>query len=97
MARLQVKELAEARGLNISQLLLQANRLTPSAKLSYPTVHALWHNRTQRPDLATLSAIARALRVKPGDLIVEDEADEISIRMLAADEEPSPTAGRQWK
>ena len=75
MARLRVKELAEARGLNISQLLLQANRLTPGAKLSYPTVHALWHNRTKRPDLDTLAAVARALDVEPGDLIVSDERE----------------------
>jgi DNA-binding Xre family transcriptional regulator len=70
--RLQVKELAETQGLNISQLTLQANRLTPGAKLSYPTVHALWHNRTQRPDLGTLAAIARALGVQPGELLVVD-------------------------
>ena len=70
--RLQVKELAETQGLNISQLTLQANRLTPGARLSYPTVHALWHNRTQRPDLGTLAAIARALGVQPGELLVVD-------------------------
>jgi DNA-binding Xre family transcriptional regulator len=70
--RLQVKELAETRGLNISQLTLQANRLTPGARLSYPTVHALWHNRTQRPDLGTLATIARALGVHPGELLVVD-------------------------
>ena len=69
---LQVKELAETQGLNISQLTLQANRLTPGARLSYPTVHALWHNRTQRPDLGTLAAIARALGVQPGELLVVD-------------------------
>ncbi len=75
MVRLQVKELAEAQGLNISQLTLKANRLTPGAKLSYPTVHALWHNRTQRPDLGTLAVVARALGVQPGDLIVADRED----------------------
>ena len=75
MVRLQVKELAEAQGLNISQLARQANRLTPRAKLSYPTVHALWHNRTQRPDLETLGAVARALGVQPGDLLVAESDD----------------------
>ena len=76
MARLRVRELAEARGLNISQLLLKANRLTPGSSLSYPTVHALWHNKTKRPDLDTLTAIARALEVEPGDLIIAD-GDEV--------------------
>jgi DNA-binding Xre family transcriptional regulator len=74
MARLQVKELAQARGLNISQLLLLANRLSPHSSLSYPTLHALWHNKTQRPDLDTLSVVARALAVEPGTLIVGDDA-----------------------
>ncbi len=72
MVRLQVKELAEAQGLNISQLTLKANRLTPGATLSYPTVHALWHNRRQRPDLETLAVVARALGVQPGELIVAE-------------------------
>ncbi len=36
-----------------------------------------------------MSAIAGVLHVKPGDLIVADEAEEISTRMFAADEELS--------
>ena len=88
MARLQVRELAEAQGLNISQLLLKATRLSPRSKLSYPTVHAIWHNKTKRPDLDTLTAIARALGVEPGDLIVADqegaaEAQNINVPALA--------------
>ncbi len=83
MARLRVKELAEAKGMNISQLLLQANRLSPKSSLSYPTVHALWHNRTKRPDLDTLAAVARALEVEPGELIgsgeTKDDAEGITI------------------
>ena len=83
MARLRVRELAEARGMNISQLLLQANRLSPESSLSYPTVHALWHNKTKRPDLDTLAAVARALQVEPGELIgsgdPKDDAQGITI------------------
>ena len=89
MARLRVRELAEAKGMNISQLLLQANRLSPASSLSYPTVHALWHNKTKRPDLDTLTVIARALEVEPGELIiaglVEEEDDRgITIPGLVA-------------
>ena len=76
MARLRVRELAEAQGLNISQLLLQANRLTPGARLAYPTIWALWHNKTKRPDLDTLTAVARALGVQPGELIVANGEEE---------------------
>ena len=83
MVRLQVKELAEARGLNISTLLLQANRLSPDVRLSYPTIHALWHNKTKRPDLSTLAAVARALGVAPGDLIVGNGEDVAKIRFPA--------------
>ncbi len=82
MARLQVRELAEAQGLNISQLLLKANRLSPTSKLSYPTVHALWHNKTKRPDLDTLVTIARALNVEPGDLIVQSAEEDPEARNI---------------
>ncbi len=81
MARFQIKELAEAQGLNISQLVLKANRMSPTSRLSYPTVHALWHNRTRRPDLDTLVALARALGVEPGELIVPNGEDSEEIRM----------------
>ena len=76
MVRLQVRELAEDQDLNMSQLLRRAHRLSPGAKLSYPTVHALWHNKTRRPDLDTLAVIARALGVHPGTLIVANDDEE---------------------
>jgi hypothetical protein len=73
MTRLRVKELAEEQGLSISGLVLKANRLAPDARLSYPTVHALWHNRTQRPALDTLTLVARALGVSVGSLLTDDD------------------------
>ncbi len=82
MARLQVRELAEAQGLNISQLLLKANRLSATSKLSYPTVHALWHNKTKRPDLDTLVTVACALDVEPGDLIVQSVEEDPEARNI---------------
>ncbi len=75
MARLRVREIAEQKGMNITDLQLRANRIT-NARLTYATVHALWHNKTKRPDLDTLAAVARALDVEPGDLIVAEE-DEL--------------------
>lgn len=65
MAKVEVRELAEARGYNITTLAKQAD-------VSYPTMHALWHGRSLRVDLSTLSAVARALGVRIADLIVEE-------------------------
>lgn len=76
MPRLQVRELAEAQGYTITDLQLEANRRTDGARVSYSTVYNLWHNKTQRPDLKVLSAVAKVLGVKPGDLIVREEGDK---------------------
>ena len=64
--RLQVKEVAEARGYNISTLAAAAN-------LNYQTVHKLWHNQTKRLDTETLQKLAAALQVKALELLTEDE------------------------
>lgn len=71
MARLRVREIAEEKGLSITDIQLIANRIT-NARLTYSTVHSLWHNKTKRPDLDTLAAVARALEVEPGELIVAE-------------------------
>ena len=76
MARLRVREIAEEQGLNISQLHQRANQLTPGASLAYTTVLGLWYNRTKRPDLDSLTAVARALGVEPGELIVKNGSEE---------------------
>jgi len=72
VTRLQIKEIAQGKGMNITDVQLKANKIT-DARLTYATVHALWHNKTRRPDLDTLAAVARALDVAPGDLIVVEE------------------------
>jgi DNA-binding Xre family transcriptional regulator len=64
--RLQVKEVAEARGYSISTLAAAAN-------LNYQTVHKLWHNQTKRLDTETLQKLAAALQAKALDLLTEDE------------------------
>jgi DNA-binding Xre family transcriptional regulator len=74
MARFRVKELAEEQGLTITKLHQKALRLSPETTLAYNTVQAIWNNKTKRPDLDTLDAIAKALDVEPGQLIVRDDA-----------------------
>ncbi len=71
MVRLQVKELAEARGFNISSLQRES-------KLDMGMVRRYWYNegKGQPLDGVSLSAlgkIAAVLGVKPGDLLIEVE------------------------
>jgi len=56
VAMFRVKELAEQQGMNITHL---ANK----AGMAYSQVHGIWTNKTQRPALTTLEAIAKALDV----------------------------------
>lgn len=66
MARLIIKEVAKRKGLNQSQLQIKAG-VTPQLLNRY------WHNHTQSVALEQLEMIAKALGVKPQDLIVSDE------------------------
>ncbi len=72
MARLQLKELAEARGLNISQVQRQSG-------LDLGMVRRYWYNEGTKGllnevNLEALDKLARVLGVRPGDLIISDEA-----------------------
>ncbi len=58
---LRVKELAENRGWNISQLARKAN-------ITYPTALGLWHDHSEQLNRKTLDRVALALGVKVGDL-----------------------------
>jgi len=69
MARLIIKEIAEKKGINQSQLQIRSG-VTP------PLLNRYWHNHTQSVAFEPLEKIARALGVKPGDLIVSDEIKE---------------------
>jgi len=66
MARLIIKEIAEERKLNQSQLQIKSG-------VTLPLLNRYWHNHTQSVALDQLEKIARALGVKPGDLIVSEE------------------------
>ncbi len=66
MARLIIKEVAQKRGINQSQLQIKSG-VTPQLLNRY------WHNHTQSVALEPIEKIAKALGVKPGELIVPDE------------------------
>ncbi len=68
MVRLIIKELAEARGLNRSQLQLKSG-------VTLPLLTRYWKNQTESVTLDALARIARALGVKPGDLIIDNDND----------------------
>ena len=68
MTNLRVKELAEAKGLNISTL-------TQRAQLSYTTVHGLWHDKSDQYNRRSLDRIAVALGVRVSDLFAGEPAD----------------------
>ncbi len=77
MPRLQVKELAEARGFTtVAALHQEALRRSPESRVAYRTVADLWNNKTRRPDIDTLAAVARALGVSIGALFLNGEHDE---------------------
>lgn len=67
MVRWQLKEIAEPERWN-------PHNLAEATGLSYTTVWSIWTNRTKRADLDTIGKLARALKVAPGALLVEAEA-----------------------
>ncbi len=85
MTRLRLKELAEARGLNISQLQRQSG-------LEMGMVRRYWYNEgTRGPlhevNLIALTKLAQVLGVHPRELIVsgsEEELEEMFSPVLAA-------------
>ena len=72
MVRFRVRELAEAQGMNISELHRRINLTTPTARIGRSTIVRLWHNQDANPRMDSLTAIARALGVEPGDLITSE-------------------------
>lgn len=66
MARLIIREVARSKGLNQSQLQLKAG-------VSPQLLNRYWNNHTRSVALDQIELIAKALDVKPGDLIIPDE------------------------
>jgi DNA-binding Xre family transcriptional regulator len=65
VAKLRIKEIAEAQGVRQSHLQITA-AVTP------PLLNRYWNNKTSTVDLTELEKIATALGVKPGELIISD-------------------------
>jgi transcriptional regulator with XRE-family HTH domain len=69
MARLVIKEIAERKGLNRSQLQIKAG-------VTLPMLNRYWNNDTDSVHLASMEKIARALGVRVSDLFAEDDASK---------------------
>ncbi len=67
MARWRVREIAEPERWS-------ARKLAAASGLAYTTVQGIWSNKSRRADLDTLEAIARVLKVQPGELIGAGDA-----------------------
>jgi len=81
MARLRVKEEAEARGFNMSQLQRQSG-------LTMGVVRRYWYNTAnglaegdplEMVSLLHINRLAEVLTVSPGDLLQEEDAEGITI------------------
>ncbi len=68
MTKLCVKEVAEARKVNQSQLQRRSG-------VTMPLLRRYWYNQTSSIDLEALGQIAKALRVKSGELLEDEEKE----------------------
>lgn len=94
MARLRVREVTEARGLNLSQLHAAVNRrLPPDEPVALGTMRRYWHstrngNIGDKPielvDIHLLGTIARVLDVPIGDLLNGEELGQLTQARRAA-------------
>jgi DNA-binding Xre family transcriptional regulator len=62
MVRLKVREIAEAKKINMS-------KLSRMADVNYNTIRAIWDNERKDVTVSTLEKIARALKVDVSELI----------------------------
>lgn len=72
MVKLVIKEVAERQGLNQSQLQIKSG-VTPALMNRY------WRSKTESVTLEELAKIARALGVRTGDLIADEEAEKAEV------------------
>ncbi len=66
MARLRLHEVAEQKGLNMSQLQRQSG-------LTIGMIRRYWYNETTEVSLEALDKLAVLLGVAPGELLVHEE------------------------
>ena len=62
MVRLKIREIAEAKKINMS-------KLSRMADLNYNTVRAIWDDETRDVTVSTLEKFAKALQVEIAELI----------------------------
>jgi DNA-binding Xre family transcriptional regulator len=68
MLRLRVKEIAEAQGMNQAKLQIKA-------EINMGVLRRYWYGQTGQVTFEVLEKLARALGVKPLDLLVDDEQE----------------------
>jgi transcriptional regulator with XRE-family HTH domain len=71
MVRLRLRELATARGLNLSQVQRRAG-------LTMGMTRRYWYNETTQVDLRAVDVLARLLEVKPGELFTDEPEEPIA-------------------
>ena len=64
MVRLKIREIAEAKQINMS-------KLSRMADINYNTIRAIWDNEMKDVTLSTLEKVAKALKVHIAELIEE--------------------------
>ncbi len=69
MARINIRQPAEAQGLDISKLSRKSN-------ISYKTVWELWNNPDRDVSIRTLEKIAAALGMPVRELIQDDQPEQ---------------------
>ena len=71
MVRLKIREIAEAKKINMS-------KLSRMADVNYNTIRAIWDNEMKDVTVSTLEKIARALKVDVSELIevLPDDAEK---------------------
>jgi DNA-binding Xre family transcriptional regulator len=71
VVRLKIREIAEAKKINMS-------KLSRMADVNYNTIRAIWDNEMKDVTVSTLEKIARALKVDVSELIevLPDDAEK---------------------
>jgi DNA-binding Xre family transcriptional regulator len=78
MVKLQVKEVAERRGIKTAYGLQKAMNVPPG------TAARLWRADMSMIGLGTIDALCEALACEPGDLLVREKAAKVSARKAKA-------------
>lgn len=78
MARINIRQPAEAQGLDISKLSRKSN-------ISYKTVWEIWNNPDRDVSIRTLEKLADALAVPVRELIEDDVSNMPSVVVLPSD------------